>query len=325
MIRIIFILFLFATQLKAQNCNQKPIPQDTSFTVNSVYQKIKEEFPQAVPAKSVLPDGIKAEYDLVYTSLPDTPFGKRDLHADVFRPEKAGRYPALIMVFGGGWRSGNKILQRPMAMQIAAKGYVTVAVEYQLSLEAKYPAAVYNIKAAIRWMRANAERLNIDPEKIAISGCSAGGQLASLVGMTNGVDQFEGNQGYHGYSSSVQAVIDIDGALDFMAPLSLNLERTPESPDIQWLGGDFYHRPEVWKDASPIFWVNEHSVPVLFFNSGFPRFHAGQGEMIAMMTQWNIYTEVHVFDIKMHPFWLFHPWFDKTVEYMTGFLDKTLK
>jgi pectinesterase len=123
----------------------------------------------------------------------------------------------------------------------------------------------------------------------------------------------------------VQTVIDIDGVLDFMAPSSLNLDRKPDSPDIVWLGGSFYEKPEIWKESSSIFWANEKSVPVLFLNSGFSRFHGGQDEMIGMMNEWGIYTEVHKFDVKVHPFWLFHPWVDQSVEYMVKFMNKTLK
>lgn len=83
-------------------------------------------------------------------------------------------------------------------------------------IETEMLAAVHNIKAAIRWARAHAAQYNIDPERIAISGCSAGGQFAALVGMTNGVDKFEGYQGNSGYSSAVQAVLDIDGVVDYM-------------------------------------------------------------------------------------------------------------
>jgi acetyl esterase/lipase len=303
---------------------EKKIPRDTSYSVNSTYQQIKKYFPEAVPALPKLSEDIIAENNLIYTTLPETPFGKRDLHVDLFRPKKPGKYPALIMVHGGGWRSGNKSMQVPMAQMIAAKGFVTVAVEYQLSLEAKYPAAVYNIKAAIRWMRANAAKFNIDPDKIAISGCSAGGQLATLIGMTNEIQKFEGTQGNNEYSSSIQAVIDIDGVLDFMAPSSLNLDRKPNSPDIQWLGGSFYEKPEIWKEASSIFWVNKKSPPILFLNSGFSRFHGGQDEMIGMMKELDIYTEVHAFDIKVHPFWLFHPWVDSTVDFMVKFMNKIM-
>lgn len=302
----------------------KAIPLDTTYTVFQVYQKIKDNYPEAIPARPVLPKGVKGEYNTVYAVLPETFYGKRNLHVDIFRPEKPGKYPALIMVHGGGWRSGNKSMQVPMAQMIAAHGFVTVAVEYQLSLEAKYPAAVHNIKAAIRWMRANAEKYNIDPDRIAISGCSAGGQLAALVGMTNNVEKFEGAQGNNQFSSGVQAVVDIDGVLDFLAPSSLNLVRKPNSPDIEWLGGSFTEKPEAWKDASAIFWANEKSVPILFLNSGFSRFHSGQDELIGMMKEWNIYTEVHKFDVKVHPFWLFHPWVDTTVDYVVTFLNKVL-
>jgi len=146
--------------------------------------------------------------------------------------------------------------------------------------------------------------------------------LALLVGLTNGVEAKEGNQGNLGFSSDIQAIVDLDGVVDFMAPLSLNLKRGSDSPDVQWLGGTFYEKPEIWKDASPIFWANEKSCPILFVNSGFPRFHAGQDELIGMMKDWKIYTEVHKFDIQLHTFWLFNPWIDPTVNYINDFLIK---
>lgn len=322
------LLFTFVSGIiltaNAQFLEGTTIPADTTFNVPRVYRQIKKDFPYAVPAKDQVPEGVIGERNIVYTTLEETPFGKRELHLDLFRPEKEGKYPALILVHGGGWRAGNKSLQVPVAQMIAAKGFVTVAVEYQLSLEAKYPAAVYNIKSAIRWMRANAETYNIDTNRIAISGCSAGGQLASLTGLTNGIEKFEGNMGNVDYSSDIQAIIDMDGAINFMAPLSLNLNRRPDSPDIIWLGGSFYDRPDLWKEASPAYWANENSVPMLFLNSGFPRFSAGQYELISMLDEWGIYNEVYRFNVKIHPFWLFHPWIDESVNYMVDFLNHVM-
>lgn len=300
----------------------KEIPRDTSYTVYRTYNKIKKHYPEAKAALPLLPKGVVEERDLVYAVLNDSLSVNREIHLDLFRPEKAGSYPALIMVHGGGWRSGDKKMQIPMAMQIAANGFVTIAVEYQLSMEAPYPRAVHNIKEAIRWLRANAAKYSIDSSKIAISGCSAGGQLAALVGMTNGVKHLEGETGSFDVSSSIQAVIDIDGVLDFMAPRSLNLKRKSTSADILWFGGSFLEKPAVWKDASSIFWVTKTSPPILFLNSGYPRFHAGQDEMIGMLNEFGIYNEVHKFDVKVHPFWLFHPWFNPTVGYMVAFLNK---
>lgn len=314
---IIFILFS-----SYSNAQKTEIPKDTSYKVASEYKKYLKYFPYIKPAKDSLPSYVSENRNIIYTTLKNTPFGDRNLHLDVFSPKKTGKYPAIILVHGGGWRSGHKSLQIPLAQKLAARGYITVCVEYQLSMEAKYPAAVFNIKSAVRWMRANADKYGIDVNKIAISGSSAGGQLAMLVGLTNGVEAKEGNHGNMGVSSDIQAIIDIDGVVNFMAPTSLNLNRKPNSPDIEWLGGSFIEKPEIWKDASSIYWANEKSPPILFLNSGFPRFHAGQDELIGMMADWGIYTEVHKFKEEIHTFWLFHPWINQTVNYMDNFLIK---
>lgn len=301
------------------------IPRDTSYNVARVYQQIQKQFSMAVPGKDAVPKGVRANRDIVYTTLSVNPYGKRDLHLDVFRPEKEGKHPAIVMIHGGGWRSGTKEMQVPMAQMLAAKGFVTIPVEYQLSLEAKYPAAVHNIKSALRWVHAHADHYGIDTAMIAISGCSAGGQLASLVGLTSRVQSFEGDHGNTGWSSAVKAIIDIDGVIDFMAPNSLNLKRQPNSPDVEWLGGTFEQKPAIWKEASPIFWASDSTaIPMLFINSGFSRFHAGQDELIGMLKEWRVDYEVYQLDIKMHPFWLFHPWVDKTVDYVDAFLKKVL-
>lgn len=321
-------VFIFSIILSVQDsmAQQKPIPIDTTYNVGRVHRQIHKAYPEAVPAIDSMPSSIRAERDIVYAALKQTAFGKRELHLDVFRPNDEKKYPAVIMVHGGGWRSGTRSMQVPMAQMLAAKGFVTVPVEYQLSLEAPYPAAVHNLKASIRFIKANAEKYGIDTSRIAISGCSAGGHLASLVGLTNGIQQFEGDQGITGISSNVHAIIDIDGVLDFMAPASLNLARKPDAADVAWLGGTFEEKPAIWKNASPIFWAGERTaVPMLFLNSGFSRFHAGQDELIGMMKEWGIYTEVHQFNVKVHPFWLFHPWVDGTIDYMNEFLKKVLK
>lgn len=322
---VFFFMILPAVSALAQFDYSGAFPLDTTYNIPRVHRQIKKDYPYAIPVKDSLPEGVVAFRNLVYAHLPETPFGPRELHLDVFRPEKEGKLPALILVHGGGWRAGDRSMQVPLAQIIASKGFVTVTVEYQLSLEAKFPAAVHNIKATIRWMRANAEKYGIDATRIAIGGASAGGQLAMLVGMTPGIESFEGNMGYESFSSTVQAVIDIDGVVDFMAPMSLNLNRKPDSPDIFWLEGSFYDRPERWKEASSIFWANEKSAPVLFLNSGFSRFHAGQDELIGMMTEWGIYTEVHKFNVQVHPFWLFHTWVDESADFIVSFLNKTLK
>jgi pectinesterase len=324
---LLWVIFLIVNLTLSAQQPFPPIPRDTSYNVSRVYRQVKADFPYASPARDLLPSGVTEIRNVVYATLPDTPFGKRDLHMDVFRPEKPGNYPALVMVHGGGWRSGDKSMQVPMAQQIAAHGYVAACVEYRLSPEALYPAAVHDIKAAIRFLRANAAAYSINPGQIAISGCSAGGQLAALVGMTSGVAKLEGNEGSNGVSSGVQAIIDIDGVLDFTDPNESGKDDDPARPSAGawWFGATFKQAPEKWIEASPVQYVGKASPPILFINSALPRFHAGRDSVIAILDQHQIYSEVHTIPGTPHPFWLFHPWFGQTVSYMVAFLDKQFK
>ena len=324
---IVLAFCLIGLVSNAQLVTINGIPRDTSFTPYMAWVKLKKEFPQAQIVRASLPLGVLAEKDIVYASLPESPLGKRDLHLDLFRPEKPGKYPVLLLVHGGGWRSGNKSMDIPLAQQIAAKGYVTAAVEHRLSPEALYPAAVYDIKAAVRFLRANAKKYNIDPKRIAIGGSSAGGQLASLVGVSAGVAKFEGPEGNSRVSSAVQAIIDIDGVLDFNTPdeKGKDEEAAKRSAGALWFGATFNQNSEKWVEASPIQYVGKNTPPMLFINSALPRFHYGRDNVIAILSKHQIYTEVHTIDNTPHPFWLFHPWFEPTVKYMVDFLDKVLK
>jgi pectinesterase len=321
------ILLLLVPELFAQTMQQPLLPRDTSYTPYQVWIKIKNEFPEAKIVYPEVQKTILADYDVVYTTLPDTPYGKRDLHLDLFRPDKAGKYPALILVHGGGWRSGNKSMQVPLALQIAAQGYVTACVEYRLSPEALYPAAVYDLRAAIRFLRTNAGKYNIDPDRIAISGSSAGGQLAALVGMTGGMEKFDGKDGDNFVSTKVQAIIDMDGILDFSDPNESAKDFDPSWPSAGalWFGTTYKEDPEKWIEASPLMYARKNTPPILFVNSSIPRFHAGRDSLVNMLNAYGIYSEVHTFDHTPHTFWLFHPWFEPTIKYMVDFLDKIFK
>lgn len=328
--RICFFITIFCLISLASNAQPVTIdgiPRDTSFTPYLAWKNIQKDFPEARIVKPQLPAGVQTEPNLIYASLPNTPYGKRDLHLDLFRPEKPGKYPVLILIHGGGWRSGNKSMDIPLAQQIAAKGYVTAAVEHRLSPEALYPAAVYDVKAAVRFLRANAKKYNIDPDKIAIMGSSAGGLLAALVGTTANVIKFDGDEGNNGVSSKVQAIIDMDGILDFTDPNESAKDTDParRSAGAYWFGATYKEAPEKWIEASPIQYVGKDTPPILFINSALPRFHAGRDSAISILNKHHIYSEVHTIPNTPHPFWLFHPWFEPTVGYMVDFLDKVLK
>ncbi len=308
-----------------------PVPRDTSFTIHSTAVKTAKKHPELKVATPAMPAGVKARQDVVYTTIRGTKYGDRRLLADVYRPDNDSLYPALIMVHGGGWNSGDKTLQRRLAQQIAAHGYVTIPIEYRLLQEAQYPAGLHDVKTAVRWVRAKAAELGVDTTRVAISGCSAGGQLAALVGTTNGSRRHEGNGEYGGHSSDVQAVVDIDGIVTFVSDYNLAdvAERVRthngEWPvNARWLGGLPDDVPDNWAEASSILWVTDRTAPVCFINSQLPRYHDGRDPYCELLKARGIATEVYELDSPIHPFWFFDPFFDQTVAHTVSFLDRTL-
>lgn len=302
------------------------VPRDTSFTLYGTYVKESKRRPYIKMVLPDLPQGIAAFENIEYSR----PYVGRSLLLNVYRPDDKRVYPALILVHGGGWSSGSLQMEVPMAQVVARKGYVTIPVEYRLSPEAGYPAAVYDLKTAVRWVKASAEKYGIDTTKIAISGTSAGGQLAALIGITNGQSQYECILEYPQYSSTVQAVINIDGITDFtdkaaLASINEALAKGKMPAAVKWFGGGYEEKKKDWIAASSVFHITEHSVPICFINSSIDRFHDGRDQTIARLNSNNIYSEVHTLPDTPHPFWLFEPWFDITTEYMAAFLDKMFK
>ena len=145
--------------------------------------------------------------------------------------------------------------------------------------------------------------------------------------MSAGIDKFEGYEGWSKHSSKIEAIIDIDGVLDFRDPNESAKDTDPAKPSAgaYWFGATFRMVPEKWIEASPIEYAGKDSPPILFINSALPRFHAGRDNVIAILNKHQIYSEVHTFPSTPHPFWLFNPWFEPTVEFMVSFLDKTMK
>lgn len=287
--------------------------KDNSFNLEDAWKKDVKNFSQIKPIEIWKSEKVSESRGQVYKE-----HGGRKLKLDVFSPIRAESLsPAIVMVHGGGWKSGDKDLQIPMALALAERGYVTAVVEYRLSPEAQYPAAIHDVKEAIRWLKVHGNEFGIDTSKIAISGSSAGGQIAALVGMTN-TPEYEGATELFA-STEVQAIVDMDGVLAFHHPESAEGQVASE-----WLGGTYEQKPEVWDAASPLYLTNPIYRPILFIQSQYPRFHAGRDDLIHLLDQNDIYSEVLAFPETPHPFWLYDPWFEPTVNAIIEFLDKVL-
>ncbi|HOO94720.1 MAG TPA: pectinesterase family protein [Proteiniphilum sp.] len=310
MISLLLLLGCLYWQVAAQTVMIEGVPRDTSYTVHSSYIKEVKRFPFIRVASAEIPAGIKAIESIPYKSI-----GNRELTLSVYRPDNEAILPAVMMIHGGGWNSGSPDMQKALALQLARNGYVTFTVEYRLSPEALFPAGMEDLEEAAAWFIDHAAKFGANPASIAVSGCSAGGQLAALIGTRNREGRF-------------RAVINIDGISTFVSPETvdraekarLSGEKTPV--DALWLGGSYSQNPKHWEEASALYQLHEGSAPVCFINSSIPRFHHGRDEHIRLLDSLGIYNEVHTFDETPHTFWHFHPWHLTTVRLMSAFLEK---
>jgi len=309
-LKLILVLFFNAIVMQSQQYKV-----DTSYTIKSTYAKLIKKYPFiTIPEITSNPD-VKETFDLVYNQEQD-----RVLHFDAFVNTKKKKNSAVIMIHGGGWRSGNKNQMQFIGKGIAAKGYSCFSIEYRLSLEAKYPTGVVDVKNAIKFIKDNAAKFNVDPNKIAVLGCSSGGQMAALIGTTNTNSLFEDKNFKSRSSSKVHAIIDVDGVLAFKHP-----ESSEGDMAAFWLGGKSDEIPQNWKNASALSHTDKNTPPVLYICSSIPRFHAGRDDMIQILNQYKIYNEVQTIPDSPHSFWFYEPWFTQTISYSVRFLDKIFK
>lgn len=219
--------------------------------------------PQTENPPFKLPADVRVERDLVYAR-----YGSRELKLDLYRPSSsAGPLPGIVFIHGGSWKFGDKNAFRRQSAYMATKGFVSVTIDYRFSDEAHYPAPLYDCKAAVRWLRANAARYKVNPNKVAASGGSAGGHLASLVGTTADVQTLEGNGGNPGFSSRVQAVVAFNGVYDFVSLLPKTTQpQTVQDALVPLLGGSLDKVPENWVEASPVAHVSSNSPPFLMLH-----------------------------------------------------------
>lgn len=319
---IFALLFAFGCLQAQSTIGLTRIP-DTSYNLNSEYRKNSKSFPFIRPAVRSYPASVRLDSNVVYC----TRTGK-ELQLDVFYPAAASSAlrKTIILIHGGGWRSGTRQLHHPMAEQLATMGYVCITPSYRLSTEALFPAAVQDVKASVKWTRAHASAYQIDTAAIAIAGHSAGGQLAALVGATNGSRLFLDEDCYPKVSSNVNSVIDMDGILAFLHRESGEGDDTKRtSAATYWFGYSKNENPCLWNQASALTHAGPHMPPMLFINSMVERMHAGQSDLISILDQYNIPSTVRIYKGAPHTWLLFHPWFDSTVNDIDRFMRRTFR
>jgi acetyl esterase/lipase len=187
--------------------------------------------------------------------------GGRELHAEILRPKEPPKepMPAVLIIHGGGWAGGTHLVYAPWLVE---KGYFTASIEYRLSGEAAWPAQIEDCKLAVRWLRANAAKFHVNPDRIGVTGHSAGGHLVACLGTLGDMKELEGSGGYAGVSSRVQAVVDQCGPTDFTPAGSFIVGA--KHPGLEKLfGGTYEEKKDAYRQASPALHANATTPPFL--------------------------------------------------------------
>lgn len=223
-----------------------------------------------------VPDNVTLQLNLPY-ARPENPRQMLDLMLPKQR-KSAAPLPVVAFIHGGGWRKGNKTSGISRVARFVQSGeFAGVSIGYRLSDEAKWPAQIDDCKAAIRWLKANAPFLGIDPDRIAVFGTSAGGHLVAMLGVTGDRDDILGNSSVvRELTSRVAAVIDFFGPTDLLTmndhPGKID-HNAADSPESLLIGGAIQEDRDRARTAAPMSYVSEDDAPILIL-------HGTQDELV---------------------------------------------
>jgi acetyl esterase/lipase len=227
---------------------------------------------------SVMPGG-SAKFASVAPTYKDLAYatGSNAQKLDLYIPTTgSGPFPVVIMIHGGGFMMGDKSDGTGLTGvdQLLAAGYTVASINYRLSAEAQYPAQIFDAKASVRFLRVNAAKYNLNPDKFGAWGASAGGNLVSLLGTTCGVKELEGDLGNADQSSCVQAVVDWFGPIDFLkmdeqfaGTSCAQNHNDASSPESKLVGAKIQSVPDLVKTTNPMNYITA-STPPFFIENG---------------------------------------------------------
>ncbi len=222
-----------------------------------------------------------------------------DLKLDVYRPTQASTRTAILYFHGGGWRGGSREMMRPDARAMAELGFVGLPAQYRLLGQAPWPAQLHDVKAAIRWTRAHADELDVDPDRIVLWGSSAGAQLARLAAATPDLPDFEGTLGPLSVSSKVAAVVAVH------PPVSFHLGESSDraSTSGRTLLGESATEEQA-RAASPLTHVSEKFPPTLLLHGTQDRMvhHSASQRMFDALRSAHAPADMHLFHGHTHGF-----------------------
>lgn len=280
-------------------------------TVKAISKKFKKEF-------WPMPDEVKVQRDLVYTSIDG-----RDLKMHIFSPKKKTKpLPAVLFLHGGGGMWGRKEHMLRDASELASQGYITACVEYRLVREKLFPAALDDVKAAVRWLRQNAEKLNIYPDNIGAVGNSMGAYLAAMLGLTADKEYYDQFLGPPNQSAAINAVVTISAVVDLVG-----LHPRDPLTTTTGFGVSLIEAPELYKNNSPTNLVTKNAANFLFIHG--TEDELGNLEEVNIMAKKlqlaGVRGDVLSIENGQHNFWVYEEWRTEGMRAMVKFMDGILK
>lgn len=315
--RFVWVLFFLSLgHLQINEVIAQPILMDDGYTVSKRFEKYRQLDTNLSLPKVSFGHNQQVQFDLKYTEVEG-----RELHLDLFHSVNQSR-GLLVLVHGGGWRAGNKSHFYPLANLLAKAGYDVATVEYRLSLEAQYPAAVDDLTEAVEWLHHNQSKIKINGNKIVLVGGSSGGHLAALVGAQMNQKRKTALQ--------IDSVVSLDGVLDLSSKLALKFENRKgvNSPLAMWLGGTYESLASLWREASPVTYLGQYSPNLLVISSGQARFTAGYqyaADLVKVAKARFQYVDLSQLMASqrqplIHTFWLFEPYIEMTSRLILDFI-----
>ena len=269
---------------------------------------------------TTIPNSVRADLDVVYAA-----HGQRKMLVDIFRPADSGRRPAILVVHGGGWLNGDKTKFRALAVQLAARGYVTAAVEYRLGGEARFPAAMHDCNTAVRFLRAHADEYGIDPLKIGAVGGSAGGHIVGLMSTASDEEALLGHE-HSDQSSKLQAAIVMAGPMQMASgSVAMKSRQQPEkSNSNKWLGKTIDEATDLYRLADAYEHISADDPPLLFMVGEHDQPERNQPSR-DRFKEAGVWTDVKVYADGKHGCWNQLPWFNEMLDDMDAFFVEHLQ
>ena len=269
---------------------------------------------------TTIPANITPHLNTVYAE-----YGTRKLLADIFVPVNIQQpVPAVVLVHGGGWLKGDKVKFRALAIDLAKRGFVTAAIEYRLGGEAHFPAGMHDCSAAVRFLRANASKYNIDASHIGAVGGSAGGHLAGLMASGWNDKALHGEGGLADQSSRIQVAIVMAGPLQTATGSVAERSQTGMTSNAtEWLGATIDESPELYRLADAYEHISADTCPI-FFLTGDRDNPARNQPARDRLTQLGIPTGLMTYQDAEHGCWNRLPWFSMMNDDIEKLLNKQL-